>query len=166
MQTTTRARLRERLTQRLVPLLLDAGYRGPTGITGNTLLHEYRRDVDGTTQVLSIQLEKRGLPRYLVNLHIAPATGVDTLIREGGRILMGRLQPRRGPLTRSWFRADPGLIRRVLRSTPKTLEFEAVEECVRLLTEVEEWWTTQKPSEHITCVPIKYPGTQHGAAES
>ncbi|HEX8847907.1 MAG TPA: hypothetical protein VF761_00070 [Gemmatimonadaceae bacterium] len=37
-------------------------------------------------------------------------------------------------------------------------------ECIALLPEVERWWGTQAPSEHITVVPFIFPGLAPAAA--
>jgi hypothetical protein len=155
---TTRARLIDGLTRDLVPLLLQAGFEGPASIRGNTLLHEYRRRAGNGTHVLTIQLEKRQRPRFLVLLHVEPPEGIEALTDAGGEITTGSLKPRPGPTSRSWFRADPPWWQRVFRATPPARAREAVEECVRLLPEVDAWWTRQTSSPHISSMVVKYAG--------
>lgn len=60
---TARSRLRQALSEQLVPVLLDSGFAGPATISGNSLLREYRRTTGTGVQVLTIQLEKNQLPR-------------------------------------------------------------------------------------------------------
>src|SRR5881296_171896 len=102
---TARARLRAALSEKLVPVLLSNGYRGPSELKGNALVHEYRRSTSQGTQVLEIQFEKYQLPRFVINLYVEPPGGMQSLTRNGGKIVSGRLKARPGGTTRSWFRA-------------------------------------------------------------
>jgi hypothetical protein len=129
--------LRQALTRELVPVLLDAGFAGPATIGGNTLLHEYRRTTGRVVQVLSIQLEKNQLPRFLLIFHIEPEKGIDHVIARGGTIVGGCLKAKPGPWLGSWFRADPPWWRRVILRQTDTREREAVGLCLRYLPEVE-----------------------------
>ncbi len=163
---TTRGKLRELLTERLVPLLFQAGFRGPQKISGNKLFHDYKRNVGESVQVLSIQFEKWQLPRFVINLEVEPPEGIEAVIARGGENVTGRLQPHSGPSTRSWFRADRPWWQRIISRRPPDLANEAVDECIRLLPEVETWWTTQSPSEHITCDTFKFVGSQKAKSKA
>src|SRR2546425_4841439 len=81
--TTVRAKLRATLSKKLVPVLIAKGFRGPSDLEGNSLVHEYRRSTDQGTQVLEIQFEKRQLPRFVINLYVEPLGGVKALMVEG-----------------------------------------------------------------------------------
>ena len=37
---------------------------------------------------------------------------------------------------------------------------QAVRRREQILPEVEAWWDTQAPSQHITCWPVRYPGSK------
>jgi len=154
--TTARAKLRAELSQRLIPVLLAKGYRGPSELKGNALVHEYRRSTAQGTQVLEIQLEKYQLPRFVINLYVEPPGGIQSLTQSGGTIISGRLKARRGATTRSWFRADRSWWERMILRRRDTLEKEAVELCLSLLPEVDAWWTNQTPSPHISSWPVNY----------
>ena len=149
MAPTTRSQLRAQLTERLVPAILEAGFEGPAAIAGNRLIHEYRRSTPAAVHVLSIQLEKRGLPRFVINLHVELSEAMREAELQRGGSVGGRLTPRSGPTTRSWFRADPPWWLRLVRPSTATLEAEAVTTCSELLPEVEAWWEAQQPSQHI-----------------
>ncbi|SRR6266851_2677424 len=56
--TTVRAKLRASLSKKLVPVLIAKGFRGPSDLEGNGLVHEYRRSTDQGTQVLEIQFRE------------------------------------------------------------------------------------------------------------
>jgi hypothetical protein len=156
---TARSKLRQALSEELVPVLLNRGFAGPAKIGGNSLLHEYRRTTESGVQVLSIQLEKNQLPRFVLNLHLEPKEGIERVIAEGGTVLAGCLKAKPGPWLRSWLRADRSWWQRVILGKTDTLEREAVRLCLASLPEVEAWWNTQAPSKHIMCWPVRYRGT-------
>src|SRR5262245_35073619 len=127
--TTTRAKLRQVINEKLVPVLLAAGFKGPTKVEGNSLSHEYRRNSSLGTQVLSIQFEKYQRPRFVLNLHIE---------REEGNVnCLGRLKAKPGGSVGSWFRADRPWWQRVILRRDNTLEVDAVEQCVAVFSETE-----------------------------
>jgi len=137
-------------------VLLAGGYRGPSEIKGNALVHEYRRTAPRGTQVLQIQLDKRELPRFIINLYVEPSEGMQAVMRDGGTIISGRLKARAGATSRSWFRADRSWWERVVLRRSDTLENEAVQQCLSLLPEVDAWWDTQSASPHISSWPVNY----------
>ena len=89
---TARAKLRQALSEELVPVLLNSGFAGPAKIGGNSLVHEYRRTTGSGVQVLSIQLEKNQLPRFILNFYMEPEEGIERVIAEGGTVLAGCLK--------------------------------------------------------------------------
>jgi hypothetical protein len=153
---TARAKLRQALSEELVPVLLNSGFAGPAKISGNALLHEYRRTTGGRVQVLSIQLEKNQLPRFILNFHIEPEEGIERVMAEGGTVLAGCLKAKPGPWLKSWFRADRSWWQRIVLGRTDTLEREAVRLCLAYLPEVEAWWHSQAPSQHIDSWPVRY----------
>ena len=155
--TTPRGDLRAALTAGLVPRLRALGFDGPAAISGNALSHEYVRANGDARQHLTVQLEKYGLPRFIVNVAIEPPQGFATIHREGGTIVSGRVKPRPGPHTQSWFRADAPWWQRLV-GRPHPGPVQAVAQCVALLPEIEAWWTTQSPSTHIESRPCTFPG--------
>jgi hypothetical protein len=158
-----RAALRAELTRQLVPALQALGFTGPKTIAGNGLLHEYRRSGDVGAQILTLQLEKHGRPRFLLTFCVEPAGGFDRLYTSGGTVAQGRLCPRAGATTRHWFRVDPPFLRRILRLR-RPAASEVVASCVALLPEVEAWWQTQSPSRHVSVLMHRFPGKQSGSA--
>jgi len=156
--------LRQALSDELVPVLLKSGFTGPPKIEGNSLFHEYRRTTPSGVHVLSIQLEKNQLPRFIVNLHLEPEAGIERVIAEGGTVISGCLKARPGPSLRSWFRADRSWWQRMVLRRTDTLERDAVKLCIACLPEVDAWWNTQAPSRHIMSWPVTYPGRRRGSA--
>ena len=155
---TARTSLRRELTERLLPELQKRGFAGPRAIAGNALLHDFKRPSGQRTHVLTVQLEKHGLPRFVINLTIEPPEGFNVLIERGGTVIHGRAQPRPGATTRSWFRADLPIWKKLLGL--KTDDAAgAVSACLSLLPEIETWWETQACSKHIVALPVHFPGS-------
>ncbi len=113
--------------------------------------------------MVTVQLEKRGLPRFILNLHVEPGDGFQRVWRRGGVVRQGRLKPKRGATTRAWFRADAPVWRRRLgRSVSRAAE--VVAECVALLGEVDVWWETEAASDHITVLEHRLRGDRGGTS--
>jgi len=158
---TSRSKLRAALSERLVPALLSRGFEGPRAIAGNALLHEYRRRTPQGTHVITVQLEKYGLPRFLLGFYVEPAEGMAKIGSDGGVVISGQLTPKPGASSRSWFRADRSWWERVILRKQGTLEVEAADSCVSMLEEVDAWWSSQMPSAHISTWPVEYPGSKN-----
>jgi len=160
---TARSSLRVELSESLIPSLQAIGFTGPSAISGNALLHKFKRPGSRGSQVVTVQLEKNGLPRFVLGLVVEPSEGFEAVRERGGIVRQGRVQPKRGKSTRAWFRADPEFWKRVIGKSAST-EKQAVSACVALLPEVEAWWHTEASSEHITVFEMKYPGPKHAVA--
>lgn len=61
---TLRKELRNQLTERFIPELSRIGFVGPDKISGNCIIHEFKRTNSKVTQILDIQFEKYGLARF------------------------------------------------------------------------------------------------------
>ena len=147
---TIRKKLRDELNARFVPLILKHGFCGPERLAGNATLHYYRKPVGATVQVVSIQFDKRQRPRVTVNFHEEPPEGISILTaRSPFTLSQGRLTPRPGGFTRSWFRADPPFWLRLL-GVRSTTEKKAVTELLDLFGEVEEWFKTKSVGPHLS----------------
>lgn len=153
---TLRKELRNQLTERFIPELSRIGFVGPNKISGNGIIHEFKRTNSKVTQILDIQFEKYGLARFVINLTISPNEGVETLIENGGTIVAGRVQARPGPSTRHWFRADRPLWGRIFGKTSNRV-FDAVSDALATLEEIEQWWENPSPSRHIIDSNVTYP---------
>jgi hypothetical protein len=159
---TLRGKVRQQLSDRLLPELRRRGFEGPSKIGGNGLLHEFKRRKGDVTHAFTIQFEKSGLPRFVINLHIEPAEGVQSILTRGGTIVSGRATPKPGRLTtRTWFRADQPVLRRLFGS--KSREAEAVSEVLAMIEEFEDWWSNPRPTEHIVDMSAKFLGKENAA---
>jgi hypothetical protein len=122
--------LREEVKRVFVALLLSRGFVRDG--KDSRLFWTFRRAEAGANRVISVQWEKYDRPRFVVNF----SANADTATLLGH----GRLQPRPGALTWSWFRQDKPLLTRLF-STAKTYPAaEVVAEVVRLFPQIEEYW--------------------------
>ena len=153
---TLRTKLREELSARLIPELQRRGFIGPARIMGNQLLHSFKRRRGAMHEVLEIQFEKSGLPRFVVNLSLEPVEGAAHIVESGGTIVAARATPRPGKFTRNWFRADPSLFARLTGA--RSRESAAVSEVLAMLDEFESWWSQPKPTNRIVDLTVSYPG--------
>ncbi len=159
---TLREKVRQQLSDRLLPELRRRGFEGPSKIDGNGLLHEFRRRKGDNTQVFTIQFEKYGLPRFVINVHIEPTAGVRSILTRGRTIVAGRATPKRGRLTTgTWFRADQPILKRLFGS--RSREAEAVSEVLAMIEEFEDWWSNPRPTEHIVDMSAIYLGKENAA---
>ena len=145
---TTRTILREALSEKLVPELKAQGFIGPEKIQGNGLFHEYKRKSDEETQHLAIQMEKRAKPRFVINISIEPKQGYDHMYKNGGTFLAARVQQSGGGSTLSWFRADYTIWEKIKRASHNKAIL-AIDSCLAILPEIDEWWSTQKSTTHV-----------------
>ncbi len=154
---TARAALRDELSARLLPELRRLGFEGPARIAGNALVHEFSRRAGDERHVLTLQLEKRGLPRFVIRVSVEPPQGFEALTVQGGTVVSGFVRAKSGGSTRSWFRADPSWRERLL-GRGGSGHVEAVNRCLELLPEIEAWWTHRKASAHIAVYDVVFPG--------
>ena len=134
--TTERSALRAELNRQLVPRLLGLGFSGPQTISGKSALHVYKRSASGGTHCLTVQLDKYGRPRFVLNLSVEPPEGFAHVHNKGGTVVTGRLQPTAGATTRHWFRSDVPLLKRMIALRGPT-PADIVAQSVALLPEVE-----------------------------
>jgi hypothetical protein len=158
VQRTARAALRDELSERLLPEVRRLGFEGPARIVGNALAHEFSRRAGDERHVLTLQLEKRGLPRFVIRVCVEPPQGLEALTAQGGTLVSAFVRAKPGGSTRSWFRADPSWRERLF-GRGGSRHVEAVNRCLELLPEIEAWWTHRKASAHIATYDVVFPGT-------
>jgi hypothetical protein len=154
---TLRGQLRDELRRRIVPRILEAGFAGPPAIAGNAILHAYRRVRGANHEAILVQLERSGLPRFILNLETATQP-IDQLPGLGGTVWGARIKPRPGPFTRSWFRADPTMVQRLLRRQDGHSPAAAVDECLRMWPQIDAWWDSPSELAAMDLTVITYPG--------
>ncbi|WP_242112786.1 hypothetical protein [Luteimonas aquatica] len=154
-----RAELRNELTAKLLPALRARGFAGADQIGGNRIFHDFRRPHGTATHVIILQLEKLGLPRFMLNLAIEPAGGFSEIIESGGTIVQGRVHP----ISRIRFKESLSLRQRLFGEIYDT-PVSAVDHCLEMLPEIDAWWNDQRASANISVHETRYPGRASGMA--
>lgn len=136
---TLRSLLREELNRRLIPELKKRGFQGTQELKGNSLLYNFSRKSTNQMELLNIQFDKNLRPRFVLNLQIDPPDGWDGYMKRGGIMVTGRIKPKKGIGTGSWFRADTPFIKRLLGARPFRQE-EVVTEVLDCMHAIEDWF--------------------------
>lgn len=152
--------LRREIKRVFVPHLASKGFSLDQRQAPNFLC--FRRIEPDQIDVCDIQWEKYGLPRFVMNFGQAPANGVVDLL---GKPVMpadifpshapiwGRLSPRAGAMTGSWFRQDRPLIERIVTWSRLRPPEQVISELVTLFAEVEEFWRSGAIGPHMRMLP-------------
>jgi len=117
----------------------------------------FRRGAADKVHVCDIQWYKRGRPRFVVNFG---SCGPEGVICHGQSVnatdmlpsqvsVAGRLSPRPGGLTRSWFRQDRSWLASLFLQSRLLPAEEVAEELLRLFPEVERYWSTGSLGVHM-----------------
>jgi hypothetical protein len=154
--------LREELQKTFVPLVRSAGFERVS--PGASPFMEFRRGAGAVVHVLEVQWEKYGLPRFVINYGTCPSSGIDVHgkhfapaeVSAGWLPDGGRLQPRRGATTASWFRQDHSRLATLLLRTRPRSESEVVAEAVHLFAELETYWGSGASGEHMQARPPSF----------
>jgi hypothetical protein len=151
--------LRAEVRNTFVPFVRAAGFERLAG-KGN-LFMPFRREAGSVVHVLEVQWEKYGWPRFVINYGTCPSSGIDIQGRHfapadvvaGWLPDSGRLRPKRGGTTASWFRQDyPLPMQLVLRRRLRAAS-EVVVEAVLLFAELEAYWRSGTVGPHMRAVP-------------
>ena len=153
----TSTQLRQELKRRFWPLLESQGFTHDE--SGAPLLVTFRKHTPESTQVVDVQWDKYGKPRFVVGFGQCPAAGIEFRGQRIPRETMlagwlepdgkgGRLQPRSGSSTRSWFRLDADLFMK-LRGKKSRQPSEVVDELLALFPEVEAWFKDGSIGKHL-----------------
>jgi hypothetical protein len=151
------------LSQKLVPALAAAGYSGPAQFHRREIRYDFKRpSIDGTN-VVSILFDKYRSPDFSVQLYLEPPDGLSALVARGGQLMVGDVSATRRmwPFGLRLFRAERSKWQRLFGKTASAEE--AVERCIALMPEIEQWWANQRSSRHILTGRIVYRGSAASA---
>jgi hypothetical protein len=117
----------------------------------------FRRTAGNVLQIFDVQWEKYGRPRFVINFGTCPASGLvlpDQTIPPGQVLAAwtpqgGRLQPRPGATTGSWFRQDRPFLMRLFGATILRPAPEVVTHLMQLFPEVEAYWSAGIIGRHL-----------------
>ena len=155
--------LRKAVRSRLVPALIAEDFV-PLPDADRTL--RFQRPQGDSVHVLEVQWDHRDHPRYVVNYATCPADG----LRIGDRHVpadavfagwlpdSGRLQPRPGPTSTSWFRSDLAWPLRLLGRRPLAPD-RVIDATVALLPELWRYWREGRPGPHMHACPPAVPAS-------
>ena len=159
------SRMCDELSQSLTPQLQALGFTTPEEpFSRRTIKYEFSRRVSTGVHVLEVMFNKYRKPAFSVQIYVAPPAGVSMLVERGGTLVIGSVSssPRKWPFPVQPFRAEPTRVQRML-GQPSDHVKEAVQLFLSLVPELEEWWTHQQPTRHITVSKLTYPGAKHGS---
>jgi len=151
----------DELSRSLTPRLEAVGFTPPAKpFSRRTLKYEFIRHAARGTQVLEILFSKYRQPTFGVQIYVAPPGGLQALLERGGALLVGGVSssPRGWRFSVQPFRAHTTVLQR-LRGQSGDRPKEAVALFLSLVPEVEDWWTHQRATRHITVSTVNYPGT-------
>ena len=147
--------LRRAVKARFFPYLLARGF--VADLRNQPSATVFRRPVGSRVQVIGIQWEKYGKPRFAVHFGTCPAGGLH--LQEGvcssEDVLptwcpdTGSLQPHSGVSSRAWFRQDSTLMRRLLGHPALRAPDDVVDQLITLFPEVERYWTNGEVGPHV-----------------
>ena len=140
--------LRRELKQRFVPLLREKGFVQDDRDAPHTI--HFRRPAGDAVHLLEIQWDKYGGPTFVINFGSCSAGGLDTphghfppeQVYAGWLRESGRLQPRRGHGTGSWFSQKKPWLQRIFAVQKLRPPDEVVRELLILFPQVEAFWAS------------------------
>ena len=140
--------LRRELKQRFLPLLQEKGFIQDDRDAPQSI--HFRREAGDAVHLLEIQWDKYGGPTFVINFGTCPAGGLNTpngqfpveQVYTGWLRESGRLQPKRGRGTSSWFSQKKPWLRRIFAKQEFRPPDEVVGELLALFPQVETYWTT------------------------
>jgi hypothetical protein len=126
----------------------------------------WRRPAGDSVQLLELQWDKYGRPRFVINFGTCPVGGLEIRgerfpierVLVGWLSEYGRLQPKRGHSPSKWFSQERPFLARLLSPTKLRSAESVVRELLTLYPEVETYWASGAVGKHIMIVRIPRPG--------
>lgn len=118
----------------------------------------FRRHTPEAVHLFEVQWEKYGAPRFVINFGTSPPQGLEIngelhapeRLYVGWLPRNGRLQPKGGTSSRSWFRQDESLLRRWMPGSRKLrAASDVVDELLHLFAELEAYWNDGTVGQHL-----------------
>ncbi len=140
--------LRRELKQRFFPLLREKGFIQDDRNAPQTV--HFRRTAGDAVHLLELQWDKYGGPTFVINFGTCPAEGLNTpsgrfpveQVYTGWLRESGRLQPKGGRGTSSWFSQKKPWLQRIFAEQEFRPPDEVVRELLALFPQVEAYWAT------------------------
>ena len=149
--------LRSELKRTFFPLAESRGFA--IDLSNAPHLVTFRRTIGNSLHVFDVQWEKYGRPRFVVNFGTCPARGLSVSGKDipSGQVLAswapqsGRLQPRTGASSVSWFRQDRSFMARLAGAKPHSAT-QVVGQLIQLFPELEAYWSTGEIGKHLKVI--------------
>ena len=138
--------LREAIKRDFVPFLRDKGF--VLDMRDAPRLYTFRKTQSDVVLECSVQWEKYGSPRFILNFTKRGPTGLIT---------SGRLAPSQRRSTGGWFRQDRSWFEKLFSFSKFRPAEQIVAQLIALFGEVEDCWESQTIGPHIHLVPIPRP---------
>ena len=153
MGTTTE--LRRALKARFFPYLVAR--RFVADLRNQPTSTVFRRAAGTRVQIVEVQWEKYGKPRFAVHFGTCPAEGLHFQGRFCSADDMlptwcpdtGSLQPRRGVSSHAWFRQDRTLLQRLIGQPALRPPDDVLDELIALFAELERYWANGAVGPHM-----------------
>jgi hypothetical protein len=117
------------------------------------LIYPFRKIDSDVVFECSVQWEKYGSPRFILNFSKRGRTGL---------IASGRLAPNKGRWTEGWFRQDRSGLQRFFSFSKVYPAEQVVAQLIALFPEVEEFWKSGTIGPHIRLLPVPRRPGAHG----
>jgi hypothetical protein len=147
--------LRREIKARFFPYAAARGFSPDVRLQPTSVI--FRRHAGERVEMFELQWDKYGSPRFAINFGTCSINGLDINgnAAPAAEALptwcndVGSLQPRRGSSTRSWFRQDSTLLRRLAGQPALRDPSEVVDDLVALFPEIERYWATGAVGPHL-----------------
>jgi hypothetical protein len=155
--------LRRAVAAAFVPVAEAAGFT--TDPRDMPAILAFRRSAGPRVQIVEIQWDSYGRPRFVLNYGTCPADGIEVdgrrfppdQVAAGWLPDAGRLQPRRGTGPGAWFRQDRPWTHRLLGRPALRPTQEVAAELLALFPEVLRAWDGGTPGPHLRALGVPRP---------
>jgi hypothetical protein len=152
---------KDQIKQSLTTFIQQQGFRS-LDEDDETGTLDFYRDQGDKRQLLSVQFDTHGRPRFILEAGECSLQGVNyggvwkpiDQVTVANLFLRVRLQSAQGSSTKNWFRADS------LRDmfSPKNAVSRTLEEVQSSFPQLEEWFRTKKTGPNLYVLDMRSPG--------
>lgn len=122
-----------------------------------------RRSAPNEVHMFEIQWDKYGAPRFVINFGSCPSKGLEIRgelhpperVSVGWLPQNGRLQPKPGTGTGSWFRQDKPFLCRLFTDQKLRPAPDVVHDLMQLFPELEAFWADGSMGPHLNMFPLR-----------
>lgn len=147
--------LRREIKARFFPFAAARGFSLDLRLQPRSAI--FRRDAGDRVEMLELQWDKYGAPRFVIHFGSCPVEGleIDGKSISAAEALptwcddVGSLQPRRGFSTRSWFRQDSTWLERLVGRPSLHDPSNVADELLALFPEIEQYWAGGHIGPHL-----------------